>query len=164
MKKRSVPSFTYFKTTKAMEEEAVSTHNVPWTMLLTIVILLSYQRGLRKNFTMSRITTDTRSRPCNMLTRGDSPLMSATYETCLETSTSSATRLEQNCAHTKKQWRLVSLSMASSVIHAKVLGVNSAIYSRKLESGETPSPSITSRGTELPKTNLCMPQTTNSNT
>ena len=147
-----------------MEEEAVSTHNVPWTKLLTIADLLSYQRGLSKNFTTSRITTDTRSRPCNMLTRRDSPLMSAMCETCLETSTSSVTRLEKNYAHTKKQWRLVSLSTVSSVIHAKVLGVNSAIYSRKLESRETPSPSITSKGTALPKTNLCMLLTTNSST
>ena len=147
-----------------MEEEAVSTHNVPWTMLLTIPNLLSYQRGLRKNFTTSRITTDTRSRPCNMLTRGDSPLMSATCETCLETSTSSVIRLELNSAHTKKQWRQVSLSTVSSVIHAKVLGVNSANYSRKLESRETLSPSITSKGTARPKTNLCIALTTNSNT
>ena len=147
-----------------MKEEVAILHSVLWTTLPMMNCLLSYQRGLRKNSTTSRITTDTRSLHWIMLTREDSLLMSEMCETCLETSTSSATRLTLNYAPTRKCKRPASSSTVSSAIHARELGVSSPIFSRKLESRETPSPSTTWKGTAQAKTSLCMPLTINSNT
>ena len=142
----------------------MSTQDVPWTTLLTIPCLLSCQRGLRKNSSTSRITTDTRSLPCNMLTSQECPSMSAMCETCLETSISSAIKLTKNFPLTRKFKKPVNSNMVSSPIRARVLGASLPICSKKLESEGTPSPSITWKECVKVKTNLYMPLTISLNT